>query len=384
MDFFDQIGNKISEESQSVVQKTKDAAETLKINILITDEEKKIEALYNQDGKAYYEKCSGNYDPEFEQFARKIGEALQVIEDHKFQLELLKEGKRCPKCDALVNKNSAFCTACGAKIEEDEQPVCPQKAVCSSCGKELSAGAAFCTACGAKVEQNSAESFAATPIVAEPADDVTPVQINEDMTPVVPIVQEDECDAVIPAVAEVQEVAAEAVVPEIPQEETYIPETAVAEETVAEVEAPVGAEEVKTITCPSCGKELSEGTLFCTNCGKKLEDEEMIFANPENELFANNEVSGVAPVVPFEQENAVSEAEDETFAPVESGKVCSCCGAGIDVGNLFCINCGKVLDASEKVDSENFAQPAFIVCSNCGKSDIPEGTNFCTACGTPL
>ena len=55
MGFFDELGKKISDASQDVMQKGKEMADTAKFNSMIHDEEKKITAVYSKIGKKYFE-----------------------------------------------------------------------------------------------------------------------------------------------------------------------------------------------------------------------------------------------------------------------------------------------------------------------------------------
>lgn len=49
MAFFDDLGKKITQTGQGVVQKTKDTAETIKLNGMISDEEKNIVNFYESN-----------------------------------------------------------------------------------------------------------------------------------------------------------------------------------------------------------------------------------------------------------------------------------------------------------------------------------------------
>ena len=55
MGFFDDLGKKLSDASQDVMQKGKEMADTAKFNAQIHDEEKKISAVYSKIGKKYFE-----------------------------------------------------------------------------------------------------------------------------------------------------------------------------------------------------------------------------------------------------------------------------------------------------------------------------------------
>lgn len=59
MTFFDQLSSKLSQTSQSAVQKTKDMAEVVRLNGQISERERRMEQLYREMGKRYYEQCAG-------------------------------------------------------------------------------------------------------------------------------------------------------------------------------------------------------------------------------------------------------------------------------------------------------------------------------------
>ena len=59
----------------------------------------------------------------------------------------------CPKCNAPITDDSAFCPECGAKVEvpvEAPEATVAPAAFCPECGAPMAADAAFCENCGAK------------------------------------------------------------------------------------------------------------------------------------------------------------------------------------------------------------------------------------------
>ena len=56
MSFLNNLGQKISDVSQTTIKKTKDLADTAKLNLNISEEERKIDTAYEQIGKWYVEK----------------------------------------------------------------------------------------------------------------------------------------------------------------------------------------------------------------------------------------------------------------------------------------------------------------------------------------
>ena len=65
MAFLDALGKKISQTGQDVVQKTKDTAEIIKYNTMISDEERRINEFYAQIGKTYVDLHADSYEIPF-------------------------------------------------------------------------------------------------------------------------------------------------------------------------------------------------------------------------------------------------------------------------------------------------------------------------------
>lgn len=102
MAFFDELGKKITQTSQGVVQKTKDTAETIRLNGMISDEEKRIANFYSEIGRIYFELHADSYEPTFEQMILGIKEAQVKIENYSEQVKRLKGIVRCPNCGGEV------------------------------------------------------------------------------------------------------------------------------------------------------------------------------------------------------------------------------------------------------------------------------------------
>lgn len=74
----------------------------------------------------------------------------------------------CPKCNAPITDDSAFCPECGAKVEvpvEAPEATVAPAAFCPECGAPMAADAAFCENCGAK----TVEAVEAAPAEKKPA-----------------------------------------------------------------------------------------------------------------------------------------------------------------------------------------------------------------------
>ena len=157
MDIISKIGKTITNKTQDVVQGTKDLVEVARINSLIAEERRKIEGLYSQLGKSYYEQSlSGAADfAALNDLCREITDANQRIAEYNEQILQIKGVRQCPFCGAEVSSGAAFCSACGKNVsgQAEAQQASDQKAkFCPGCGSELAEGSVFCSNCGQKVE----------------------------------------------------------------------------------------------------------------------------------------------------------------------------------------------------------------------------------------
>ena len=157
MAFFDNVKNKLTATSQTVVQKTKDLTELTKLPAQVSDAEKKINDLYYKLGfevyKAYREEP---LEVGAEYFAQ-ITELHQQITAFKAQMPALNSAAVCPSCGAKVSKDMVFCSGCGRKLDPEPAPVqAPVTGkVCSKCGAPVGEGMLFCMSCGNKVEEQA-------------------------------------------------------------------------------------------------------------------------------------------------------------------------------------------------------------------------------------
>lgn len=168
MAFFEALGKKITETSQEVVQKTKETAEILKLNSVISDEENQLKEYYIELAKAYYEANKDSAPEEYASYFANITEKHTNIANLNDQINKVKGMFPCPNCGASLQPEALFCSSCGTKIEKPEKPApVAEEATdvkrCSKCGEPLQEGYAFCISCGTKVEQPSEE------ITEEPA-----------------------------------------------------------------------------------------------------------------------------------------------------------------------------------------------------------------------
>ena len=113
MGFFDELGKKISDASQDVMQKGKDFADTTKLNSQIHDEERKISAVYAKIGKKYFEEFHQAAGAGYQDLVDEIHASQAKISEYQDKLKALKAG-----VEAQVDKVKAEAEEVAAKAEE--------------------------------------------------------------------------------------------------------------------------------------------------------------------------------------------------------------------------------------------------------------------------
>ncbi len=122
MAFFDDLGKKLSKAGQSVMDKGKEFADITKINLAISDEEKKLDEAYKKLGRLFVEKIGDRAEGDFAELVSEVKGALSRIDELRQQIKDIKGIAVCTKCGAEIQADSVFCNSCGAKLQgSDEQ-----------------------------------------------------------------------------------------------------------------------------------------------------------------------------------------------------------------------------------------------------------------------
>ena len=151
MGFLDNISKTISDVGQSTLQKGKGMVDLAKYNSMVSEEEKKIQKLYEEIGSKYFEKYENNPEELFLQDIQDVKESKNKIEQYKKIIENLKGITQCPKCGAEISSDSAFCASCGAKLEIVDNSENVTR--CDACGAVVADGCLFCTSCGKPIQR---------------------------------------------------------------------------------------------------------------------------------------------------------------------------------------------------------------------------------------
>jgi Zn finger protein HypA/HybF involved in hydrogenase expression len=117
MAFFEDLGKKLTCFGQTAAQKTKDLTEIARLAAANADRNRKIDQLYEEIGKAYY---NAHKDDAFSESADQILEITALfaeIASAQDEINRIKGIVKCANCGADVESGNAYCNACGAKME---------------------------------------------------------------------------------------------------------------------------------------------------------------------------------------------------------------------------------------------------------------------------
>ena len=123
---FDELTRKAKDVANKAADRTKDAAELVKLNVAISGEQKEIDKNYRAIGEWFV----SEYEGEIPDAVRDLVEAVNASKAKIAELEASKPvkeepageaeeapaGKKCPICGA--ESDSKFCPQCGAPMGE--------------------------------------------------------------------------------------------------------------------------------------------------------------------------------------------------------------------------------------------------------------------------
>ena len=152
MSFWEEFGQRITQEGQKAIRKTRDLASVVTMNADISDSKRKINDLYQELGQLVVNEAfagvtadqlqsalSDEYADEADREIRLtnwqeiytkvlfIRSEEEVIALNESKIGELKSELRCPDCGKIVAKGMSFCPECGRKLTEPEQEV-PEEA----------------------------------------------------------------------------------------------------------------------------------------------------------------------------------------------------------------------------------------------------------------
>lgn len=153
MAFFENLSKTVTGVGQKTIAKTKELADTSRLNSMISEEEKVITNQYFQIGKLYVSIHKDDFEDDFAGMIGAIAEAEAKIRDYKKQIQDIKGVQRCEKCGAEVPNGAAFCSSCGATMPKMQPPISADYIKCGNCGTAVKRSMRFCTSCGKPMEE---------------------------------------------------------------------------------------------------------------------------------------------------------------------------------------------------------------------------------------
>ena len=171
MALFDILGRTVSEASQKTIAKTREFADTSRLNTMIYEEERTLGNLYYQVGKLYISLHKEDGEEAFSELIRNVSETEARINNYRTLIQNIRGVQRCPRCGGELPAGSAFCCFCGTPVPKVSMPEERNYVKCQSCGAFVKAEMKFCTSCGrpmnpahpAEIPQKTPDSAAYAP-----------------------------------------------------------------------------------------------------------------------------------------------------------------------------------------------------------------------------
>lgn len=149
MAFFDRATNAVENVGKNVSKAAKDNVEIMRYSAEIEACESRMNELYREVGKRYYDAEEEITREAFIDLFEEIQSNQNQINALKNKIQILKGVDYCKNCGAELKKGMRFCQMCGVAVE-----ISAPKNLCRNCGAQLSGQERFCAVCGSKVEQN--------------------------------------------------------------------------------------------------------------------------------------------------------------------------------------------------------------------------------------
>ena len=115
MNLFDVIQEKISATGNVVAKKTMDIADLTKASIKLATEEEKLDKVFSEVGKVYYEQYKDDPDVKLKGYIAQIELMKEQIEELRAMVHTLKGEQPCSQCGKATKNHAKFCSHCGTQ-----------------------------------------------------------------------------------------------------------------------------------------------------------------------------------------------------------------------------------------------------------------------------
>ena len=362
MAFWDNFERKATDATANVVSKVKGVSDITRLNSMVSEEENRIREIYFKIGQTYVALHGRDNEAGFADLLNALKASQLKIEQCKQEIMDIKGVQKCERCGAEVAAGAAFCMTCGAQIPKIQ----PKPAV--NAGRR-------CKKCGATVAPNARFcTSCGTPYVEETPVNPTPQpQMNQTVTETrQPQVNQNTVPfgTSQPPVNPVPEVTHQSPINPVPNV-TPQPQFNPVSDTTAKSQSP----SLDAIVQPQMNpnpvvKEQPQVNVLkkvCTNCGAELQDG-VAFC-----IQCGMPVKKEEPAkenVMFENVNPVEQTEEKTSQKVSLEKTAS-------------VHSEHTAQTQQEELEKQWENPAKNVCPNCGTT-LADNVRFCINCGEEI
>ncbi len=113
---WEDFSQRISRTGKEVGEKVKETSEVVRLRQKKSSNESKLQDVYAEIGRLYYESHSEEVPEEMLPYFEKVTELQADMEEEQAEIDSIRKTKTCPVCGASMEEDCVFCSRCGAKI----------------------------------------------------------------------------------------------------------------------------------------------------------------------------------------------------------------------------------------------------------------------------
>lgn len=117
MNILDLLQEKLSATGNLVAKKTMDIADLTKASVRLASEEEKLEKVFAEIGKIYYQQYKDDPDVKIKGYIAQVELMKDQIEELRMAVYTLKGEQPCANCGKAVKNQAKYCSYCGHENE---------------------------------------------------------------------------------------------------------------------------------------------------------------------------------------------------------------------------------------------------------------------------